>query len=119
MDLDSNALTLAILNLLDNAIKYAAEGQRVEVDLRRVGDRAQLEVRDLGPGIAASEQALIFDRFYRAHAARQRPIRGSGIGLALVKHIARAHGGELSVQSEEGEGATFRLWIPERGQHNA
>ena len=115
MSLDSNALTLAILNLLDNAIKYAESGQRVEVDLRCTDDRAQLEVRDFGPGIAASEQPLIFDRFYRAHAARQRQIRGSGIGLALVKHIALAHGGGLAVDSEEGEGATFRLWIPVTG----
>jgi len=112
--LDANALTLAILNLLDNAIKYAEDGKRVEVQLRRVDDRVELQVRDFGPGIAAPEHALIFERFYRAHAARRKPIRGSGIGLALVKHIAEAHGGGLSVESEEGKGATFRLWIPVR-----
>lgn len=112
LSIDSNALTLAILNLLDNAIKYAESGKRVEVDLRRSGDRVELQIRDFGEGIPPAEQELIFDRFYRAQAARRKPIRGSGIGLALVKHIAEAHGGGLRVESEEGQGATFRMWIP-------
>lgn len=109
---DANALTLAVLNLVDNAIKYAAEGERIEVSVRGAGDRIVLEVRDFGPGIAEDEQQAIFERFYRARAVRLEPIRGSGIGLALVKHIAEQHGGGLSVESEEGHGATFRLWIP-------
>lgn len=112
LQIDVNSLTLAILNLIDNAIKYASQGGKLEVALRRNEDRVELEVRDFGPGIAENEQQLIFERFYRARAARISRIRGSGIGLSLVKHIAEAHGGGLLVDSEEGRGATFRLWIP-------
>jgi len=110
--LDANAMTLATLNLLDNAIKYAADGKKIAVSLHQRGDRIVLEVRDFGPGIAAEEQHAVFDRFYRARAVRLRPIRGSGIGLALVKRIAEAHGGGVTVDSEPGQGACFRLWVP-------
>lgn len=110
--LDVNAFTLAVLNLVDNAIKYAAEGKRIEVRLGREEQRLVLTVRDFGPGIAADEQGKIFERFYRARAVRLKPIRGSGIGLALIEHIARAHRGGVSVASTPGQGATFTLWVP-------
>jgi two-component system phosphate regulon sensor histidine kinase PhoR len=110
--LDANAYTLAVLNLIDNAIKYAPEGKRIAVDLARKDDRLVLSVRDFGPGIDPEEHAKIFDRFYRARAIRLKPIRGSGIGLALVRHIARAHGGDIAVESEVGKGSTFSMWIP-------
>jgi two-component system phosphate regulon sensor histidine kinase PhoR len=110
--LDANAFTLAVLNLVDNAIKYAAGGKKIELALRREGDRVVLAVRDFGPGIPLEEQDRIFERFYRAKEMRLKPIRGSGIGLALVQHIARAHGGDVTVQSESGKGATFQLWLP-------
>lgn len=110
--LDANAFTLAVLNLIDNAIKYAADGKKVELRLRRDDDRIVLSVRDFGPGIAVEEHEEIFERFYRAKAVRLKPIRGSGIGLALVRHIARAHGGDVSVTSAAGQGSTFELWLP-------
>jgi two-component system, OmpR family, phosphate regulon sensor histidine kinase PhoR len=114
--LDGNAFTLAVMNLIDNAIKYAADGKRVEAKLgRRVVDgdeRIVLTVRDFGPGIEPQEQEQIFERFYRARAVRLKPIRGSGIGLALVRHIARAHHGDVAVTSELGKGSTFELWLP-------
>lgn len=110
--LDEGALTLAMLNLIDNAIKYAESGKRIELSLRQEGERVLFEVRDFGPGIAVDEHERIFERFYRARAVRLKPIRGSGIGLALVKHIAEAHRGDIEVNSEPGQGATFRLWIP-------
>jgi len=110
--IDANAFTLAVMNLIDNAIKYAADGKRLVVRLHRDGDRIVLAVKDYGPGIDPAEHERIFERFYRARAVRLKPIRGSGIGLALVDHIARAHGGGTSVESVPGEGATFRLWIP-------
>jgi two-component system phosphate regulon sensor histidine kinase PhoR len=112
IQLDANAFTLAVLNLIDNAIKYAADGKKIELRLRRGIDRLVLTVRDFGPGIEVDEQARIFERFYRARAMRLKPIRGSGIGLALVQHIARAHGGDVAVKSAPGEGATFELWLP-------
>jgi two-component system phosphate regulon sensor histidine kinase PhoR len=112
VQLDGNAFTLAVMNLIDNAIKYAADGKKVVVKLTKQGERIVLVVRDFGPGIAAEEQEQIFERFYRARAVRLKPIRGSGIGLALVRHIARAHGGDVSVTSVPGKGATFQLWLP-------
>jgi two-component system phosphate regulon sensor histidine kinase PhoR len=110
--LDANAFTLAVMNLIDNSIKYAADGKKIEVRLVRDGDRIVLRVRDWGPGIDPEEQAQIFERFYRARAVRLKPIRGSGIGLALVRHIARAHGGDVTVSSAPGSGSTFELWLP-------
>lgn len=110
--LDQNAFTLAVMNLLDNAIKYAADGQKIELRLSRQADRIVLRIRDWGPGIDPEEQDEIFDRFYRARAVRLKPIRGSGIGLALVRHIAKAHGGDVTVASAPGQGCTFELWLP-------
>jgi two-component system phosphate regulon sensor histidine kinase PhoR len=112
LSLDSNALTLAVLNLIDNAVKYAVAGKRIEVGARPEQGRVEIWVRDFGPGIAVEEQERIFERFYRARDVRLKPIRGSGIGLALVKRIAEAHGGDVTAASEPGHGATFRLWIP-------
>lgn len=113
LSIDSNALTLAVLNLLDNALKYAVDGGRVEVTVRREEGRVVLQVRDFGPGIPEADQEHVFERFYRARSVRLQPIRGSGIGLALVKHIAEAHHGAIEVESRDGQGTTFRLWIPE------
>jgi two-component system phosphate regulon sensor histidine kinase PhoR len=110
--IDANAYTLAVMNLIDNAIKYAADGKKLIVRLKRTGERIVLEVTDFGPGIDPVEHERIFERYYRARAVRLKPIRGSGIGLALVDHIARAHHGGTWVESRLGEGATFGLWIP-------
>ncbi len=114
--LDANAFTVAVLNLIDNAVKYAADGKKILVDLARKDDRLVLAVRDWGPGIAPDEHSQIFERFYRARAIRLKPIRGSGIGLALVQHIARAHGGDVAVESRPGEGCTFSIWLPIGGK---
>jgi two-component system phosphate regulon sensor histidine kinase PhoR len=110
--LDASAFTLAVLNLIDNAIKYAADGKRIALAVHRSGDRIVLSVRDWGPGIDPDEHERIFDRFYRGRKIRLKPIRGSGIGLALVQHIARAHGGDAEVTSTPDHGATFRIWLP-------
>jgi two-component system, OmpR family, phosphate regulon sensor histidine kinase PhoR len=115
IQLDANAFTLAVLNLIDNAIKYAAAGKRIALAVHCEDDHIELSVRDWGPGIDPEEHERIFDRFYRARAIRLAPIRGSGIGLALVQHIARAHGGDASVTSTPGDGATFRLRLPISG----
>jgi two-component system phosphate regulon sensor histidine kinase PhoR len=110
--LDASAFTLAVLNLIDNAVKYAADGKRIALAVRRENDRITLSVRDWGPGVDPEEHERIFDRFYRGRAIRLKPIRGSGIGLALVQHIARAHRGDADVTSVPKEGATFRIWLP-------
>jgi two-component system, OmpR family, phosphate regulon sensor histidine kinase PhoR len=115
--LDGNAFTLAVLNLVDNAIKYAVDGKKIEVLLRRDEDRILFSVRDFGPGIDPEEQERIFERFYRARSIRLKPIRGSGIGLALVQHIARAHGGDVTVASAPDQGSTFSIWLPIDGKN--
>jgi two-component system phosphate regulon sensor histidine kinase PhoR len=112
VELDANAFTLAVLNLIDNAIKYAGDGKKIELRVARQGDRIVLSVRDWGPGIDPEEHERIFERFYRARSIRLKPIRGSGIGLALVQHIAHAHGGEAKVESTPGQGSTFSISIP-------
>lgn len=119
VQLDANAFTLAVLNLIDNAIKYAADGKKIGLAVRREGDRVVIAVRDWGQGIDPEEHERIFERFYRAKAVRLKPIRGSGIGLALVQHIARAHGGEATVESAPGQGSTFSIWLPIDGKTGA
>jgi two-component system phosphate regulon sensor histidine kinase PhoR len=116
VQLDANAFTLAVLNLIDNAIKYAADGKKIHLTLRRDGEHLVLGVRDFGPGIDPEEHERIFERFYRARSIRLKPIRGSGIGLALVQHIARAHGGDARVESVPGTGSTFSISIPVDGK---
>ncbi len=110
--IDENAMTLVLLNLVDNAVKYAAEGKALAVTLRRDQDRVLLEVTDNGPGIHEDERERIFERFYRTRHVRGRPVRGSGIGLSLVRHIAEAHGGGVTVTSAVGKGSTFTVWLP-------
>jgi two-component system phosphate regulon sensor histidine kinase PhoR len=115
--LDENAMTLLLLNLLENAVKYG-KGE-IAVYLTQKGTMLRLVVGDQGPGIAADEHKRIFERFYRTRDARGTNVRGSGIGLSLVKHIAEAHGGTVSVDSELGKGAAFIVDIPLIGWHAA
>jgi two-component system phosphate regulon sensor histidine kinase PhoR len=115
--LDASAMTLLLLNLLENAVKYG-KGE-IAVYLTQKGNMLRLVVGDQGPGIAADEHKRIFDRFYRTRDARGTNVRGSGIGLSLVKHIAEAHGGAVSVDSEPGKGAAFIVDIPLIGWHTA
>lgn len=109
--MDENALTLALLNLLENAVKYGG-GSDITVRVEASADRVDLVVSDRGPGVPPEEQQRIWERFYRGKAHRTRPIRGSGIGLALVRHIAEAHGGQALVVSTPGGGATFIIRLP-------
>jgi two-component system sensor histidine kinase MprB len=97
------ALERAIGNLLDNAAKWSPPGAEIEVS---VGD-GEVRVRDHGPGIAEEDLPYVFDRFYRARAARGLP--GSGLGLAIVRQVAEAHGGEVTAEAPEGGGTLMRL----------
>ncbi len=110
--MDEDAMTLVLLNLVDNAVKYGGDGGEVSVRLRRAPGAVALMVADHGAGIAPEEQRRIFERFYRATSARTRNVRGSGIGLALVKYIAEAHGGRVEVESATGRGSTFTVYVP-------
>jgi signal transduction histidine kinase len=109
---DRAALSHAVANLLDNAGKYSAPGSPIRVLARHAGDSVQISVEDRGDGIPHHEQKKLFERFVRGTQARRQGIRGIGIGLALVKSIAEAHGGTVTLASEPGIGSTFTLIIP-------
>ncbi len=109
---DPRQMRSAVVNLLDNAIKYSSADQPVEIAACVVDDRIALVVRDHGIGIPTRDLERIWERFYRVDRARSRDTGGTGLGLAIVRHVAQAHGGEVTVQSREGEGSTFTLYIP-------
>jgi heavy metal sensor kinase len=109
---DRLALRQALQNLVDNAIRYAPHWTRVEVRVANGSRAAIVEVRDEGPGIAPDERARVFERFFRGGAGRSHPADGAGLGLSIVKATAEAHGGRVELESEEGVGSTFRLFIP-------
>lgn len=109
---DERAVQLMLFNLLDNACKYAGDGATITVRLRGDARRVTLEVEDEGPGIDPDDARRIFERFYRGKAARTGQARGSGIGLSLVKHIARAHGGDVTLRPRVGGGSVFVVTIP-------
>jgi two-component system phosphate regulon sensor histidine kinase PhoR len=105
-------LEQAVVNLIDNAVKYSPEGSDVSVSLEEAADEVVICVSDHGPGISREHVARLFERFYRVDKARSRDLGGTGLGLAIVKHIAQAHGGRVSVDSRVGEGSTFRIHLP-------
>ncbi|WP_345752941.1 sensor histidine kinase [Microbacterium rhizophilus] len=109
---DAARIRQVVDNLLSNAIKYAHHAGRVWIGCTNEGDHAIIAVRDDGPGIAAAEQERLFERFYRADAVRRSSTHGSGLGLAISRDIVRAHGGDIRLQSEAGEGATFVVTLP-------
>jgi two-component system, OmpR family, sensor histidine kinase SenX3 len=109
---DVRQMRSALVNLLDNAIKYSGPGQPIEIGSQIVDDRVAFVVRDHGIGIPSRDLERIFERFYRVDRARSRETGGTGLGLAIVRHVAQAHGGEVTVQSLEGEGSTFTLFVP-------
>jgi len=104
---DREALGRALWNLLDNAVKYSPEGRTVWLEMTRGGNRLAIAVRDQGLGIPENEQKEIFRKFFRGSASKATGIKGTGIGLAMVSHIIRAHGGEVAVESAPGQGSTF------------
>jgi len=112
---DREALSRALWNLLDNAVKYSPGRPAIWVDLAREGKRVAIRVRDQGPGIPVEEQKEIFNKFVRGSAARASSVKGTGVGLAMVRHMVRAHGGEVRVESRPGEGSTFTILLPGKG----
>jgi two-component system phosphate regulon sensor histidine kinase PhoR len=109
--INSPLLEQALVNLVDNAVKFSEPGGVVQVEAQREGPQVIIRVRDQGPGIPLEHLPRIFERFYRVDAGRSRAIGGSGLGLAIVKHIALAHGGRVTVTSSPGKETTFSLHV--------
>jgi two-component system phosphate regulon sensor histidine kinase PhoR len=111
-NVDATLLEQAILNLLDNAVKYSEGGSRVEINAENHNGMIAIHIRDYGCGIAKRNLSRLFERFYRVDKARSRQLGGTGLGLAIVKHIVQAHDGEITVDSRLGGGSTFTIHLP-------
>src|SRR6266550_2274503 len=109
---DREAIARALVNLVNNALKYSANEKFLGVKLYRINDRLKLEVVDRGIGITRREQSKIFEKFYRTGDPLVHNTKGSGLGLSLVRHITQAHGGEVQVESTPGKGSKFTLSLP-------
>jgi len=109
---DRDALEQAVLNLLSNAMKFSGDARDIELELCRREDAIVIRVTDHGIGIAPDEHSRIFEKFYRVPTAENQLIPGTGLGLALVAQIVRAHGGQVEVASAPGKGSTFCLRLP-------
>jgi signal transduction histidine kinase len=113
--LDADAVGQALANLVDNAIKYSGDRRVLRVDARLANAELVIAVEDEGLGIPAAEQDKVFEKFYRVGRSDTQGRRGSGVGLALVRHVAEAHGGRVTVDSQPGRGSRFTLWLPAGG----
>jgi two-component system sensor histidine kinase BaeS len=109
---DADRAAQILDNLLDNAIRHSFAGSTVNVSFQRQGGELQCSVSDSGSGIPAAHLPFIFERFYRAEAARDRQSGGSGLGLAIVRALAQAQGGRVAAESVEGKGTTITFWLP-------
>jgi len=108
---DAEALSQALVNLLDNAVKYSGQSREILLGVHRRGKEVEIRVTDYGIGVPPADERRIFESFYRAPGAA-RETTGAGLGLALVKHFAEAHGGRATVVSGPGRGSAFSLWLP-------
>ena len=110
--IDRGAMAQAISNLVDNAIKYSREVKQLSITTERRGSDLSIEIADRGIGIPPAEQAKVFEKFYRVGNGLVHDVKGSGLGLSLVKHIVEAHQGSISVESEVGKGSRFTILLP-------
>lgn len=109
---DRAALEQVIINLLTNAMKYSGDRREIDVSVKPQGEQAVIRVQDHGVGIAPEEQRRIFERFYRAPGQDGGNVPGAGLGLTLVDHVVKAHGGQVTVESQPGEGSVFSIVLP-------
>lgn len=109
---DRDRLKQVLLNLVANAIQYTPQGGDVFLSMSKIGEQARIIIRDTGPGIPAEDLPHIFDRFYRAEKSRTRSTTsGFGLGLSIAHWIVEHHGGQIKVESKEGKGTTFVIWL--------
>jgi two-component system phosphate regulon sensor histidine kinase PhoR len=111
-NVNASLLEQAVVNLLDNAVKYSEPGSPIDLGGAREGGEIVISVQDRGCGIAPQHLPRMFERFYRVDKARSRKAGGTGLGLSIVKHIAQAHRGSVSVESAVGKGSIFRIRLP-------
>ncbi|HEX7712742.1 MAG TPA: HAMP domain-containing sensor histidine kinase, partial [Bacillota bacterium] len=109
---DPNRISRVLRNLIDNALKYGSQGKYLRVAVTSTQTTISIEVEDRGPGITETEQAKIFDRFYRIDKGRNSAAGGAGLGLAIAREIVRKHGGQIRVTSEKGKGTIFGVELP-------
>lgn len=109
---DKDALEQAVLNLLDNAVKYSGKNRELRLKLYRREKAICIDVIDHGIGISDENKARIFSRFFRVPGSENQRIPGTGLGLTIVSHIAEAHGGRVDVLSRPGQGSTFSIILP-------
>jgi two-component system phosphate regulon sensor histidine kinase PhoR len=110
---DATLLEQAVVNLFDNAIKYSEPESTIDLSARAGNSEIEITVKDQGMGIAKKHLPRLFERFYRVDKARSRTMGGTGLGLSIVKHIAQAHGGNVTVKSTLGKGSTFTIHLPQ------
>jgi signal transduction histidine kinase len=110
--MDAARIGRVLSNLVANAVRHTPSGGRVGVQAHRAGGRVEVTVSDSGEGIRAEDLPLVFEQFYRGEKSRSRATGGSGLGLAIARGLVQAHGGDISVESRPGEGATFRFTLP-------
>jgi signal transduction histidine kinase len=110
---DRDRLKQVLINLTANAIQYTPQGGEVFLSIEKIGEQARIICRDTGPGIPAEDLPHIFERFYRAEKSRTRgKTTGFGLGLSIANWIVEKHGGRIEVDSKEGKGTTFAIWLP-------
>jgi signal transduction histidine kinase len=112
VNVDREAIARSLLNLVNNALKYSKDKKFIGVNLYRANGSVKLEVQDHGIGIPPAEQEKIFEKFYRCGDPLVHNIKGSGLGLSLVRHIVRAHGGDVKVESAPDKGSKFTIALP-------
>jgi signal transduction histidine kinase len=112
VNVDREAIARSLLNLVNNALKYSKDQKHIAVKLYRSNGSVKLEVQDRGIGIATNEQEKIFEKFYRCGDPLVHDVKGSGLGLSLVRHIVRAHGGDVLVESVPDKGSKFTIALP-------
>jgi signal transduction histidine kinase len=112
VEIDADAISQVFVNLLDNAVKYSGDSKKIRVALGQRDGFVTVAVTDYGIGIPREEQSKIFEKFYRVSTGLIHDVKGSGLGLSLVKHIVAAHRGKVTVESEPGKGSAFTIHLP-------